>query len=58
MQAVILLQQIHLALQDTNMNSVNRGNETKEFIVRSVEIAKKAIKNKGKENIVGIAGSM
>ena len=41
-----------------NMNSINRGNETKEFIVRSVEIAKKAIKNKGKENIVGIAGSM
>ena len=40
------------------MNSINRGNETKEFIVRSVEIAKKAIKNKGKENIVGIAGSM
>ena len=30
-----------------NMNSINRGNETKEFIVRSVEIAKKAIKNKG-----------
>ena len=41
-----------------NMNSINRGDETKEFIVRSVEIAKKAIKNKGKENIVGIAGSM
>ena len=41
-----------------NMNSINKGNETKEFIVRSVDIAKKAIKNKGKENIVGIAGSM
>ena len=41
-----------------NMNSINRGDETKEFIVRSVEIAKKAIKNKRKENIVGIAGSM
>ena len=41
-----------------NMNSIDKGNETKEFIVRSVDIAKKAIKNKGKENIVGIAGSM
>ena len=29
-----------------NMNSINRGNETKEFIVSSVEIAKKAIKKK------------
>ena len=41
-----------------NLNSINRGNETKEFIVRSVDIAKKAIKNKGKENIVGVAGSL
>ena len=41
-----------------NLNSINRGDETKEFIVRSVDIAKKAIKNKGKENIVGIAGSL
>ena len=32
-----------------NMNSINRGDETKEFIVRSVEIAKKAIKNKRKK---------
>ena len=41
-----------------NLESINRGAETKEFIIQSVKLARQAIKNKGKENKIGVAGSL
>ena len=41
-----------------NLESINRGAETEEFIIQSVKLARQAIKNKSKENKIGIAGSL
>ena len=41
-----------------NLESINRGPETREFIIQSVKLARQAIKNKGKENKIGVAGSL
>jgi Methionine synthase I (cobalamin-dependent), methyltransferase domain len=41
-----------------NLESINRGAEVKEFITQSLKLSRQAIKNKGKENRVGIAGSL
>jgi len=41
-----------------NLESINRGAEVKEFIIQSLKLSRQAIKNKGKESKVGIAGSL
>ena len=41
-----------------NLDSLNRSDETDKFIIKSVELAKKALSNTGKENKIGIAGSL
>jgi len=41
-----------------NLESINRGAETKKFIKQSVKLARQAIINKGKENKIGVAGSL
>ena len=41
-----------------NLESINRGAEVKKFIIQSLKLSRQAIKNKGKENSIGIAGSL
>ena len=41
-----------------NLDSLNRSDDTDKFILKSVELAKKALSNTGKENKIGIAGSL
>ena len=41
-----------------NLESINRGAEVKEFIIQSLKLSRQAIKNKGKESKIGIAGSL
>ena len=41
-----------------NLESINRGDEVKEFIIQSLKLSRQAIKNKGKESKIGIAGSL
>ena len=41
-----------------NLECIDRAKDTSEFLINSVELAKKAIKNSQKENKVGIAGSL
>lgn len=41
-----------------NLDCLNRADETDKFIVKSVELAKKATINTGKENKIAIAGSL
>ena len=41
-----------------NLNSLDHSDKTEKFISKSVELARKAISNTGKENKIGIAGSL
>ena len=41
-----------------NLESINRGDEVKEFIIQSLKLSRQAIKNKGKESKIGVAGSL
>ena len=41
-----------------NLESINRGAEVKEFIIQSLKLSRQAIRNKGKESKIGIAGSL
>ena len=41
-----------------NLNSLDHSDKTEKFISKSVELARKAVSNTGKENKIGIAGSL